>query len=198
MTDQRAQKLMKLSLSIFVCISTLLLAACDPRFKTTSELCAINQPVRASFLDFSITAEEDEYHPYLQDMLTALQDPTFEGNPVSAEQQLALDNIDDIITLFKTERISYKTPELKSTELENAFDLFIEDDGPGIDPALQKRVFERFYRVDSSRSRNLGGTGLGLSIVKHIVQKHNGTISIFSNELGGVSFKITIPQSTSV
>ena len=83
-------------------------------------------------------------------------------------------------------------------EQENAFDLFIEDDGPGIDPALQKRVFERFYRVDSSRSRNLGGTGLGLSIVKHIVQKHNGTISIFSNELGGVSFKITIPQSTSV
>ncbi|PIK16300.1 ATP-binding protein [Halobacteriovorax sp. JY17] len=77
--------------------------------------------------------------------------------------------------------------------LENSFELYVEDDGPGIDPIHQKRVFERFYRVDSSRSRNLGGTGLGLSIVKHIVQKHKGSISVFSNDFGGVSFKITIP-----
>ncbi|WP_372653893.1 ATP-binding protein [Halobacteriovorax sp.] len=78
---------------------------------------------------------------------------------------------------------------------EKEFNLYVEDDGPGIEPSHQKRIFERFYRADSSRSRNLGGTGLGLSIVKHIVQKHKGTITTFTNDKGGISFKITIPQT---
>jgi hypothetical protein len=92
---------MKLSLSIFVCLSTLLLSACDPRFKITSEECAINQPVRASFVDFSIKANDDKYQPYLQDMLTALQvTSTSTGDPVTAEQQQALDNIDEVLKAF--------------------------------------------------------------------------------------------------
>lgn len=79
---------------------------------------------------------------------------------------------------------------------QDAFHLFVEDNGPGIDEVHQKRIFERFYRVDSSRSRNLGGTGLGLSIVKHIIQKHKGVIETYSNESGGISFKITIAQNS--
>ena len=51
---------------------------------------------------------------------------------------------------------------------------FVEDQGPGIPKEAQTRVFERFFRVDVSRSREAGGTGLGLSIVKHLVRKHGG------------------------
>ncbi|WP_127714193.1 ATP-binding protein [Halobacteriovorax sp. HLS] len=74
--------------------------------------------------------------------------------------------------------------------------LIIEDDGPGIDSKHHGRVFERFYRVDSSRSSQLGGTGLGLSIVKHIIQKHQGDIKISSNSLGGTSFRVILPQKS--
>jgi two-component system phosphate regulon sensor histidine kinase PhoR len=71
----------------------------------------------------------------------------------------------------------------------------IRDTGPGIPPQDQARVFERFYRVDKARSRNLGGTGLGLSIVKHIVALHDGTISVASAPGGGSIFRFEIPRT---
>jgi two-component system phosphate regulon sensor histidine kinase PhoR len=68
----------------------------------------------------------------------------------------------------------------------------VEDNGGGIPEADLPRIFERFYRVDKSRSRDLGGTGLGLSIVKHIIQLHGGTISVRSTPAGS-TFTIRIP-----
>jgi signal transduction histidine kinase len=59
-------------------------------------------------------------------------------------------------------------------------ELDIADSGRGIPLKDQKRVFERFYRVDVSRSRSKGGTGLGLSIVKHVVERHGGEIELES------------------
>jgi two-component system phosphate regulon sensor histidine kinase PhoR len=72
--------------------------------------------------------------------------------------------------------------------------LTVEDNGMGIPDADLPRVFERFYRVDKSRSRDLGGTGLGLSIVKHIIQLHGGTISVKSTVGAGSTFSVRVPQ----
>ncbi|WP_417525713.1 ATP-binding protein [Marinovum sp.] len=75
----------------------------------------------------------------------------------------------------------------------DAVELVVRDYGPGIDPVHIPRLTERFYRVDSHRSRQKGGTGLGLAIVKHIVGRHRGRLQIDS-ELGqGTSFRIVLP-----
>lgn len=70
----------------------------------------------------------------------------------------------------------------------------IRDTGIGIPPEHQERIFERFYRVDTGRSRAMGGTGLGLSIVKHLVQLYGGSIQLNSNPDEGSLFTIKLPQ----
>jgi signal transduction histidine kinase len=70
------------------------------------------------------------------------------------------------------------------------------DTGCGIPIEAQQRIFERFYRVDTARSRSQGGTGLGLSIVKHIVSVHEGTVAVESKPGEGSIFTITLPRSS--
>lgn len=72
----------------------------------------------------------------------------------------------------------------------------VEDTGIGIEPRDQARVFERFYRVDKARSRELGGTGLGLSIVKHVALAHGGEVSVTSALGKGSTFVIRLPLAT--
>ncbi len=74
--------------------------------------------------------------------------------------------------------------------------LEVWDTGIGIEPADQERIFERFYRVDKARSRELGGTGLGLSIVKHVALKHRGELSVESTPGEGTTFRILLPVVT--
>lgn len=71
----------------------------------------------------------------------------------------------------------------------------VTDDGIGIEEKHLSRLFERFYRVDKSRSREAGGTGLGLSIVKHIIEAHNQTITVRSTPGVGSTFGITLKKA---
>ena len=70
--------------------------------------------------------------------------------------------------------------------------LSVEDTGAGIPEELKERVFEPFFRVDKSRSRELGGVGLGLALVREIVRVHDGSITVKSNPSGGTSFEVVL------
>jgi two-component system phosphate regulon sensor histidine kinase PhoR len=72
--------------------------------------------------------------------------------------------------------------------------LEVEDTGVGIPDRDQPRVFERFYRVDKARARELGGTGLGLSIVKHLAQEMRGTVGVRSTVGRGTTFTVRLPS----
>jgi signal transduction histidine kinase len=76
--------------------------------------------------------------------------------------------------------------------------LEVEDTGIGIAPEDQNRVFERFYRVDRARSRQMGGTGLGLSIVKHVALAHGGSVSVKSQQGRGSIFRVLVPLKSGV
>ncbi len=76
---------------------------------------------------------------------------------------------------------------------ENEIRIHIQDQGCGIDPKYHGRLFERFYRVDKARSRDMGGTGLGLAIVKHIAMVHQGNITVQSRVAQGSTFTLHLP-----
>jgi len=132
---------------------------------------------------------EDAIHGKKQTLKTHLSVKTLYADPLRLEQVLVnlLDNA------------SKYTPEGGTIEVywgqeENFIVLKVSDSGPGIEKAHQSRLFERFYRVDKARSRELGGTGLGLAIVKHILLKHGGNV-VVQSELGkGATFICRFPS----
>lgn len=88
--------------------------------------------------------------------------------------------------------------ELSARSTDDGVELVVSDTGPGIPYQHQPRVFERFYRLDKSRSREQGGTGLGLSIVKHAAEAHGGTATLESRPGGGATFRILVPHRPDV
>ncbi len=80
-------------------------------------------------------------------------------------------------------------------DMDNSFLIEISDNGIGIPENAIPRLFERFYRVDQSRSREQGGTGLGLAIVKHIIEAHNQTINVRSKLNEGSAFSFTLKKA---
>lgn len=110
----------------------------------------------------------------------------------------------DVVGNLVSNAIKYSKPEggyvrIRLSQNEDYVVMMVEDDGIGIAPENQKRVFERFYVVDPGRTRSEGsGTGLGLSLVKHTVASHGGTIHLESALGEGSRFTITLPKDGKV
>jgi len=85
------------------------------------------------------------------------------------------------------------TVKITAEEANGDILIKVSDNGPGIPEQYQERIFERFFRIDKARSREVGGTGLGLAIVKHIAMVHGGGVKVISDEGSGSTFTLTIP-----
>ena len=113
--------------------------------------------------------------------------------PISADRGQVLQVFDNLIT----NALRYGepgTPVSISAKLDGGMvHVEVADQGEGIPPEHIPRLTERFYRVDTSRSRGLGGTGLGLSIVKHIVERHRGRLTIESEVGKGTTIHVLLP-----
>jgi len=83
---------------------------------------------------------------------------------------------------------------LSAKQEGDSVEFSVEDDGVGIEPKHLPRLFERFYRVDAGRSRDVGGTGLGLAIVKHLVESMQGTVRVQSEVGKGTTFFVRLPK----
>src|SRR5690606_2436104 len=82
---------------------------------------------------------------------------------------------------------------LRAAEQSGKVRISVQDNGPGISKVHLPRLFERFYRVDTGRSRDVGGTGLGLSIVKHLTESMGGNVAVESEPGKGTTFSVLLP-----
>jgi two-component system phosphate regulon sensor histidine kinase PhoR len=155
------------------------------KFNAPTEAVAI-EPLIDHTLDGARRMAEERGSELVRNIRSDLPD-------VAADRSQLLQLLDNLVT----NALRYGepgTPVIISAQAEGPMVHFaIRDQGEGIAPEHIARVTERFYRVDTSRSRSLGGTGLGLSIVKHIVERHRGRLSIES-ELGrGTTVHVLLP-----
>ena len=104
-------------------------------------------------------------------------------------KQMLLNLIDNAIKYTKEDGVV----KISVDNDEDNMYIYVSDTGIGIDSEHLDRLFERFYRVDKSRTREVGGTGLGLAIVKHIVRSFEGTINIESQVNKGTKIYIILP-----
>jgi two-component system phosphate regulon sensor histidine kinase PhoR len=130
---------------------------------------------------------------------------TVETN-ISSELAVLADGtaFDQVLTNLIVNAVKY-TPEDGHVEIRagraaegeaGVIHIEVRDDGAGIEPRHRLRIFERFYRVDPGRSREVGGTGLGLSIVKHLVGAMHGEVGVTDNPTGGSVFRVTLPAAS--
>lgn len=151
------------------------------------EKVSVKQTVKEVFSILNQKIESKE----IEVLIDVREDLDIEINP---------DEFKQIIINLLSNAVSYTLPKGKITvRIERSKKnllLSIEDTGIGIPPNQIKRIFERFYRVDKGRSRNLGGTGLGLSIVKWLIDNNNGDIKVNSVMGKGTCFTIKLPLSS--
>jgi len=109
------------------------------------------------------------------------------------------DRLEQVITNLIDNAIKFNKAKgfirIFGEEIKDKVKITIEDSGIGIPEKDTPRIFERFYRVDKARSRELGGTGLGLSIVKHIIELHGGMVGVESTEGFGSKFWFILPKA---
>jgi two-component system phosphate regulon sensor histidine kinase PhoR len=112
------------------------------------------------------------------------------GDP-KALDQILVNLIDNAVKYTRPEGHVWVEAKLADRDVR----IEIRDDGPGIGAKHRERVFERFYRADTGRTREAGGTGLGLSIVKHLVESMNGAVGVDANTPTGSIFWLQLPRA---
>ncbi|MBC8570669.1 sensor histidine kinase [Zongyangia hominis] len=157
--------------------------------------------------------EAEEYHPPRSqvDLIDVSKEAAEHMAPEAEKAQVAVtvegenitltacrEDIYQMISNLMDNAIKYNRPggyvKVRVHRVGDKAKIVVEDNGIGIAPEHQGRIFERFYRVDKGRSRKVGGTGLGLSIVKHVAASLGGEISVRSREGKGTTITITLPQ----
>jgi len=118
--------------------------------------------------------------------------------PVNLSIKADKNRIEQVLTNLIDNAIKFNKEKgfvkIYSQDVNGKIKIVVEDSGIGIPKKDITRIFERFYRVDKARSRELGGTGLGLSIVKHIIELHNGSVGVESTEGFGSKFWLILPR----
>ena len=152
-----------------------------------------------------VTTEEIALHPLVDEVFTLLA-------AGASARQIALENrVDERLSVLADGR---RLEQMLTNLVDNAIKfnrdggrvavscetgfrdrILVEDTGEGIPAQHLPRIFERFYRVDRARSRDMGGTGLGLAIVKHLARAHGGDIAVESKLGEGSTFVIELPRS---
>ena len=166
----------------------LTLSKLDENIEKKRETIDLSQTVKNVVLRLNQKAENN--HVSIKENL---QDYCMITGDASLAYQMTYNLIDNAIKYNKVGGTVEVTTAKKNKEIE----LCISDEGLGIPENQRKRIFERFYRVDESRSRETGGTGLGLAIVKHAVESFNGTIEVKDNDKSetGTKFVVRIKEN---
>jgi two-component system phosphate regulon sensor histidine kinase PhoR len=126
----------------------------------------------------------------IDEQLQARADP-------DALQQVLVNLIDNAVKYTPEDgRVRITANECASGERGGCVRLEVADDGPGVPPKYRERLFERFYRADKGRSRQMGGTGLGLSIVKNLVDSMDGRVGYSPAEPHGSVFWVELPRAS--
>jgi two-component system phosphate regulon sensor histidine kinase PhoR len=165
-------------------------------------------------LDLSaIESGADELHPAVLDLKEVTEHVVLHVETLAQKKQTKIvseiytpqvvadpKRLEQVLTNLIDNAIKYCPPNseirVKWNEEADFIVLRVSDNGPGIAEKYLDRLFERFYRLDKGRSREMGGTGLGLSIVKHVMQRHNGTVNAESNLGEGTTFVCRFPKSS--
>ncbi|CAM2067557.1 PAS domain-containing protein [Sulfidibacter corallicola] len=142
-----------------------------------------------SVLEGAIRTCREKHHKNIPISLTCPEDCIAYFNPNLLEQAV-VNLVDNAIKYSEENEGVY----VCGYDNGDSIQIDVEDQGCGIPESHLPRLFERFYRVDKARSRDVGGTGLGLSIVKHIVQAHKGRVSVTSEVGSGSTFTMVIPK----
>jgi two-component system phosphate regulon sensor histidine kinase PhoR len=155
--------------------------------------------------NINVGSEEIRLHPIVSDVITSL------SASASARRVVLANQVDENVTVLADSR---RLEQMLTNLVDNAVKfnreggrvtirhelgprdrILVEDTGEGIPAQHLSRLFERFYRIDRARSRDLGGTGLGLAIVKHLARAHGGEVSVESKLGEGTSFAIELPRN---
>ncbi len=176
----------------------------DRLIKLINDIMALSKLDEAAGLS---DAEETDLYELSAEILARISENAMERNitmKLSGEHILYMGNrtvLDEVIYNLCDNAIKYNNDggslEVNILEAHKNIIITVSDTGIGIPKEHTDRIFERFYRVDKSRSRKIKGTGLGLSIVKHGVMYHGGTVRIESNPGSGTVFTVELPECIS-